>query len=243
MNYGSGSNLFQIALMSAPQATKKKLVFPWKQSIRSYDISSFSEQFSNGKIKTEKIQQLTEAFKESEYHDPELPLQEKIRYIGIAGLIFTTLLVPSWLILTVEDQTLRFIALGLLFIFLAILSPSLSALLYSRALRLRLEAREAKFREILKQMNSSYFNKQAMPVRISLFGAYLSIDRSLDEESKESVEEPRDEFQMKMEMLELMKSGSKMGAKGAKGSKGSGSDEAADNPVRPNTNHFSGSKL
>ena len=251
MSDGANINLFQKALISAPQATKSKLIFPWKKSIKAYDISSFSEQFTKGLVKTEKIQQLTDTMKDSEYHDPDLPIQEKIRYIGIAGLILITLLVPSWLILTVEDQSMRFIALGLFFIVLAIFSPSLSVLLYRRAVRLRLEAREAKLKEILKQMNSSTFNKHGMPVRISLFGAYLSIDRPMDEESKESVdEEEMDEFEMKIRMMETLGKKGRVGKKGkkagfVKGGKGSGSgdEEQGDSPIKPNTNHYASNKL
>jgi len=98
MSDGSPS-LFDRVLDTTPDSNEDRIVFPWHRAKKTHVTKAFNDQFSNGKIKQNHIDELIDDLRASEYWDPDLPFKTKMTYIGIALLIFAIFMIPAWIIL------------------------------------------------------------------------------------------------------------------------------------------------
>lgn len=176
MTDGSPS-LFDRVLDTSPDSDEQRLIFPWHRSKKTHDTRDFDEQFSNGKITKNHIDELIDSLKESEYWDPELPSGTRTLYIGVALAVFVVFMVAAWLILGSSTHKLGLIFLGMLFIMISVLAPAVTILLYSRAQEKRYQAREEDFKERLIPHNRKNFIPHDLPIKMSLFGAYFEIQK------------------------------------------------------------------
>jgi len=177
MSDGSPS-LFYRVLDTTPDNTENKFVIPWHTGKKTHIIEETMEEFSNGKISQKAVNDLFDDLKNSDYWDPELPLGTRVIFSAIALIVFAIFIVPGWLVLGSSTQDLGFVVLGFALNILAIISPAICILFYSRAQQKRYQAREQDFKERLIEHNRKNFIPHDMPVKMSLFGAYFVIDRA-----------------------------------------------------------------
>lgn len=169
--------LFDRVLDTSPDTDADKIVIPWHRGKKTHVTKDFTPEFSNGKISNREVDALVDDLKQSEYWNPELPFGTKMCFIGVALILFAIFMIPAWIILASSTQKLMMIYLGNLLILLGILAPALTILFYSRAQKKRYEAREADFKERLIPHNRKNFIPHDLPVKMSLFGAYFTIER------------------------------------------------------------------
>ena len=176
MSDGS-STLFDRVLDTAPDSNQSTVVFPWHRGRKTHDDSSFDETFTNGRVKDQQIKALFNDLKDSPYHDPELPFNKKMVYLGIAALIFIVFMIPAWIILSLDNNSLILVYLGNFLVMLAVLSPALTIFMYTKAQKKRYEDREKDFKKRLIEHNRSNFITAGYPMKMSLFGAYFTMEQ------------------------------------------------------------------
>lgn len=115
--------------------------------------------------------------KSSEYWDPALPLKTKLIYIGIAAILFVIFMIPAWILYGSSSNSTRRIMLGNVFALLGIIAPAMVIFFYTNSQKKRYEAREDSFKEILIPHNRKHFIPNDYPIRMSLFGAYFTIEK------------------------------------------------------------------
>lgn len=176
MSDGSPS-LFDRVLDTTPDTNEYRLVFPWHRGKKTHITKSFDDEFSEGKITQRHVDDLIDDLKSSEYWDPELPFGTRMIYIACALAIFAIFMIPAWIILGSSTQALGWIFFGNFLILIGILAPAITILFYSRAQKKRYEAREVDFKERLIPHNRKNFIPQDLPIKMSLFGAYFTIEK------------------------------------------------------------------
>jgi hypothetical protein len=100
-----------------------------------------------------------------------------MKYIGVALAIFALFMIPAWIILGGSSQELLAIYSGNVLILIGLFAPAVAILFYSRAQKKRYEAREIDFKERLIPHNRKNFIPHDLPIKMSLFGAYFSIEK------------------------------------------------------------------
>jgi hypothetical protein len=100
-----------------------------------------------------------------------------MKFVGLALIIFAVFMIPAWIILGSSSVGLNGITVGNVLILLGLLGPAFTVLFYSRAQKNRFEAREIDFKEKLIPHNRTNFIPYDLPIKMSLFGAYFSIEK------------------------------------------------------------------
>jgi len=169
--------LFERVLETAPDSNESTVVFPWHKGREVHDKSAFDESFTDGKVKQQSVNALFDDLKNSPYHNPDMPFNKKMKFILIAAIIFVVLMVPAWIILALDTDKLFWVYLGNFLVMLAVLSPAITIFGYSRAKRQRFEEREKDFKKRLIEHNRSNFITAGYPLKMSLFGAYFTMEK------------------------------------------------------------------
>jgi hypothetical protein len=177
-NMSDGSpSLFDRVLDTTPDSNEDRLVFPWHRGKKPHITKDFNDDFSNGRISQKHIDDLVDDLKNSEYWDPELTFGTRMVYIGVALGVFALFMIPAWILLASSSTKLGIIYLGNILIVLGILAPAITILFYSKAQKKRYEAREVDFKERLIPHNRKNFIPHDLPIKMSLFGAYFTIEK------------------------------------------------------------------
>jgi hypothetical protein len=169
--------LFDRVLDTSPENTENKYVMIWHRVKKHYVMEDTLPEFSKGKLNQKAVNDLFDDLKNSDYWEPELPMRTKLMFWLIAFILFAIFIIPSWIILGSSTQNLGALIVGYILTSLAIISPAIVLLFYARSQQKRYEAREQDFKERLIEHNRKNFIPHDYPVKMSLFGAYFSIDR------------------------------------------------------------------
>lgn len=174
MSDGS-QTLFERVLATAKDSDESILVFPWNFTRKTHDTDSFNEEFSNSKVKQKHLDELFNDLKQSEFWDPDLKFGEKMKFLGIAVAIFAVVMIPAWIIMSIEDVSLILIFMSNFLVLIGVLSPAMVIFLFARAQRKRYEAREKDFNNRIIKHNRDNFIPHEVPLKVHLFGAYISM--------------------------------------------------------------------